>query len=501
MTAGCTSRMRAGVLHLTLDTRGSTVNVFTPAVAAELEHELRRGLESGARAVVLESKKPGSFINGVGLLLAASSHEPGAAMERAAGLQRCYEALASAPVPTIAAIAGNCYGCGLELALACDYRVAQDSYDTHFYMPELRDYSFIPLFGGTQRLPRLLGLGNAMRILLGERIDARGAERVGLVDLLAPPEELHTAVNGLLRDRGLAKWDAPRARRGRAPRVGGLPGPERDLALECLRLARLPLARGYRLHEGLREELASFWQTVRRPESTRAMSFFFVRQAAKAHAIGSAAYHRPARLRVQLDASDLSAVLRGRPLSGIEFVTRSPQIAFSRAKVRGALTCSIGPGQGVDCLAHLPFPARAEPVPPIELAPAVSHDGPWHRGAALFQFLEQSGFAPVVTRRFTSGRLLEAFERALRVSWPHARRALLEFGYRLPASLARRLASRLPRRGAHTGDAAKRASAALAREAARALDDGALMHRSQADLLAHLLTGYPVTRGPLLRQG
>src|SRR5437868_10179425 len=172
MIAGCTVALRGGVLSLTLGTRGSSVNVFTPAVALELERELQAGLAAGARAVVLQSAKPGSFVNRVGLLLAASSHAQGAAMERAHALQRCYETLAAAPVPTIAAVEGNCYGCGLELALTCDYRVARDSYDTHFYMPELRDYAFIPLFGGTQRLPLLLGLRAGMQVLLGERLDA-----------------------------------------------------------------------------------------------------------------------------------------------------------------------------------------------------------------------------------------------------------------------------------------------------------------------------------------
>ena len=114
MIAGCTGALRGGVLYLTLDTRGSSVNVFTPAVALELERELEAGLAAGARAVVLQSAKPGSFVNGVGLLLAASSHAQGAAMERAHTLRRCYERLAAAPVPTIAAIEGNCYGCGLE---------------------------------------------------------------------------------------------------------------------------------------------------------------------------------------------------------------------------------------------------------------------------------------------------------------------------------------------------------------------------------------------------
>src|SRR2546423_1503975 len=298
MTAGCTGALRGGVLYLTLDTRGSSVNVFTPAVALELERELQAGLAAGARAVVLQSAKPGRFVNGVGLLLAASSHAQGAAMERAHALRRCYERLAAAPVPTIAAIEGNCYGCGLELALACDYRIARDSYDTHFYMPELRDYAFVPLFGATQRLPRLLGLRAAMEVLLGERVDARRAARIGLVDRLASTQGVAGTLRSLLSELRARRWPKrppePRAISG-APAIDALPGPERRLARECLRLARPPFARGYRLEAGLREELASFWSSLGTKESERAMSFFFVRQAAKAHAIGSAAYQRPPR--------------------------------------------------------------------------------------------------------------------------------------------------------------------------------------------------------------
>jgi len=501
MTAGCTAALRGGILHLTLDTRGSSVNVFTPAVALELERELRDGLAKGARAVVLESAKPGSFINGVGLLLAASSHAEGAAMERARTLQRCYATLAAAPVPTIAAIAGNCYGCGLELALACDYRIARDSYDTHFYMPELRDYAFIPLFGGTQRLPRLLGLRRGMEVLLGERVDARRAERMGLVDQLAPGPSIDGAVRSFLsslRTRGWPKREQRPARADAPPPVDGLPGPERRLARECLLLARLPFSRGYRLEEGLREELASFWRSLGTKESQQAMSFFFVRQAAKAHAIGSASYERPPRLSLSVAPAnpalrELRQILSHRRLPGIA-LRRKGTLAFADAKVSGAFTCTLdGLRTDGDCSAFLPFPG--EPVPAIEIVPSQAEAPPWRRGAALFQVLEQAGFAPVVTRardRFMSERLISAFRAVVGVA--PARRALLEFGYRLPASLARKL--RPGGSGDRLGD---QVAAALAAECVRALDEGALGHPSQADLLAHVLFGFPVIRGGLLR--
>jgi len=499
MKAGCTGAIRSGILHLTLDTRGSSVNVFTPAVALEVERELEAGLKKGARAVVLRSAKPGSFVNGVGLLLAASSHSEGAALDRARALQRCYERLAAAPVPTIAAIEGNCYGCGLELALTCDYRLAHDSYDTHFYMPELRDYAFIPLFGGTQRLPRLLGLRAGMELLLGTRVDARRAARIGLVDQLAPMSGMEAELRSFLsrlRDGGWRKRSSRPSRGSGAVSLKSVPGPERKLAEECLRLARLPFAPGYRLEAGLREELKSFWQTLATSDSERAMSLFFVRQAAKAHAIGSAAYARPPRLMLTIRPENAAlrrfqAILRRRRLPGIAFRRRGA-IAFAPTKVPGAFTCAFGAGGDADCTAFLPFAADL-PGLPIEIVPR-GGEIPWIAGAPLFQVLEQAGFAPVVTRArdgFVIERLLAAFEGARAGA---SQEALLEFGFRLPKPLLRRM----PVHG-RDDTAGRRISLALAAESIRALDARELTHPSQADLLAQTLFGFPVVRGGLLR--
>jgi enoyl-CoA hydratase/carnithine racemase len=501
MTAGCTGALRGGILYLTLDTRASSVNVLTSAVAAELERELEAGLAAGARAVVIRSAKRGSFINGAQLLLAASTRPDGPGAQRGSVLRRSYAALAAAPVPTIAVVEGNCYGCGLELALTCDYRIAADSYDTHFYMTELRDYAIIPFFGGTQRLPRLLGLRTAMDVLLGERVDARRALRIGLVDRLAPAASVTAKVRSFLASLRARKWPKRSSfpsRASSAPDFARLPGPERPLAREYLRLARLPFTHGYEMEEGLREETASFWRTNASDEARHAMSFFFVRQAAKAHAIGSASYERPRRLALSVREDNpslrkLARILSGRRLPGIE-LKRAGALAFAAAKVPGAFTCvlGVGPRSDGDCAAFLPLPDQ--PIPVIELVPA-AEERPWRPGVALFQVLEQAGFAPVVTRaqdRFVSQRLIDAFRNA--AGSDPARQALLEFGYRLPQALARRL-----RQGGSGSGIAERVSEALASECIRALDEGALTHPAQADLLAHLLFGFPVTRGGLLR--
>jgi enoyl-CoA hydratase/carnithine racemase len=101
---------------------------------------------------------------------------------------RWNDLIAGCRKPTIAAIQGVCLGGGLEMALACDIRIA--SREAIFGLPEVR-LALIPGAGGTQRLPRIVGLGHAMRLILtGDRIDANEAWRIGLVSEVVPSEEL-----------------------------------------------------------------------------------------------------------------------------------------------------------------------------------------------------------------------------------------------------------------------------------------------------------------------
>jgi enoyl-CoA hydratase/carnithine racemase len=98
------------------------------------------------------------------------------------------DVIAASPKPTIAAIQGYCLGGGLELALACDVRIAAD--DAVFGLPEVK-LAIIPGAGGTQRLPRVVGLGHALKFILsGERMDAEEAFRIGLVNELVTHESL-----------------------------------------------------------------------------------------------------------------------------------------------------------------------------------------------------------------------------------------------------------------------------------------------------------------------
>lgn len=109
--------------------------------------------------------------------------------------RRVYHAVAECPVPVIAMIDGYCLGGGCELAMSADLRIA--SADSIFGQPEIA-LAIIPGGGGTQRLPRLVGLGQAMRLILtGDRIDAATALRLGLVEQVVPAGELEDATREL----------------------------------------------------------------------------------------------------------------------------------------------------------------------------------------------------------------------------------------------------------------------------------------------------------------
>ena len=178
---------------VTFDRPGAKVNVLSSGVMRRLDDvitEIQDAASSGkVRSVVLRSGKPATFIAGADVNEIASITDPaeGAAAARAG--QQVFNRLNALPVPTIAAIDGVCLGGGTELALACTYRIASDRKETKIGLPEIQ-LGIIPGFGGTTRLPRLIGMRNALEIILpGRPVDARKAERMGLVD-----ERVHPAI-------------------------------------------------------------------------------------------------------------------------------------------------------------------------------------------------------------------------------------------------------------------------------------------------------------------
>ena len=177
-----------GVAILTFDTPGSPVNVLSREVLAEVE-ELLKIVESdpAIRAAVLASGKRDSFIAGADLdqVLAMETAAEGAAFSRSG--HRILDRIERCPKPVVAAIHGAALGGGLEVALACRYRVASEHPKTVLALPEVM-LGLLPGGGGTERLPKRIGLPAALPMLLtGKRLRARQALRAGLVDLLTSP--------------------------------------------------------------------------------------------------------------------------------------------------------------------------------------------------------------------------------------------------------------------------------------------------------------------------
>jgi 3-hydroxyacyl-CoA dehydrogenase/enoyl-CoA hydratase/3-hydroxybutyryl-CoA epimerase len=152
-------------------------------------------------AVIFRSAKPGCFIAGADIkLLRAAAGRPEAhpdVLAMAHAGQGLFARIASLPQTTVAAIDGACLGGGLELALACDARVASDSEKTVLGLPEVQ-LGILPGWGGTQRLPRLIGFLPALELIVaGKRLDARKALKAGLVDRLAGAPFLMDAARAL----------------------------------------------------------------------------------------------------------------------------------------------------------------------------------------------------------------------------------------------------------------------------------------------------------------
>lgn len=183
-----TLERRDGIVRLVLDLPGEPINKINRAVGEELDRLVERLVGDGdARAVVLTSGKPGSFIAGADIdeFVALRSREEAHELVRRG--QAHVNRLADVGKPVVAAIHGACLGGGLEAALACAYRVATDDPKTRIGLPEVQ-LGIIPAAGGCQRLPRLIGVRAALDIILaGKQLPARRAFELGIVDELVHP--------------------------------------------------------------------------------------------------------------------------------------------------------------------------------------------------------------------------------------------------------------------------------------------------------------------------
>jgi len=185
-------RLDDGVVVLSFQVPGHAQNVLTAEFLNDLSQALDR-LASGPPpvSVVLQSSRPGSFFAGADISRLDRLHDTSPAeIERLCGTGReLFARLSSQPWPSVAIIDGICLGGGLELALACDLRVATDAGHTSLGFPEVK-LGLLPGWGGTVRLARLIGPGAAVELAAaGENVDGRAAARMGLVDACVPPDQ------------------------------------------------------------------------------------------------------------------------------------------------------------------------------------------------------------------------------------------------------------------------------------------------------------------------
>ena len=177
------------------------VNALSAPLLEELEAEVARLDENDAvRAIVLVGAGERAFVAGADISEFPSLREAAADTQEAGsarGIQKLGQRMDAARTPFVAAIQGYCLGGGLELAMCCDVRVVSE--DAQLGQPEIK-LGLIPGGGGTQRLPRLVGIGRALLLnLTGDFVDAKTAYDWGLVEKVVPREELRDAALEIAR--------------------------------------------------------------------------------------------------------------------------------------------------------------------------------------------------------------------------------------------------------------------------------------------------------------
>ena len=188
-----------GIAVLSLDRKDSPVNAMSQDVLLELGDIIERLAIDPPKGVVVRSTKAAGFIAGADLKEFQEFDRRGTVNDAIRRGQTVYQKLAELPCPTVAAIHGHCLGGGTELALACRYRVASNDASTRIGLPETQ-LGIFPGWGGSARLPQLVGAPAAMDMMLtGRTLSASAARSIGLVDKVAAPAVLVDAAVSLLQ--------------------------------------------------------------------------------------------------------------------------------------------------------------------------------------------------------------------------------------------------------------------------------------------------------------
>jgi 3-hydroxyacyl-CoA dehydrogenase/enoyl-CoA hydratase/3-hydroxybutyryl-CoA epimerase len=217
---------------ITLDDPESSVNLLTAPSLALLDRligELESRIATGKLvAVVVRSAKPGSFVHGLDVRELERVRDRSDAFEKSREGQRIFRRLERLTVPTLAAVDGMCLGGGTELITACDHRIASDDAPTRLGLPEVK-LGILPGFGGSVRLPALVGIQSALDLILsGKTISAR-AKRIGLLDRVAPKARFEMEVSAFLKEILAGKARGKPRKKPLAKRLLEDTGPGRSL--------------------------------------------------------------------------------------------------------------------------------------------------------------------------------------------------------------------------------------------------------------------------------
>ncbi|WP_061035787.1 MULTISPECIES: fatty acid oxidation complex subunit alpha FadJ [Vibrio] len=175
------------IAWLAIDVPNEKMNTLQAAFADEMKEIFAQLKDTnGVKGMIIHSLKPDNFVAGADVRMLEACTTASEAEALAKQGQDLFQQLSELPYPVVAAIHGPCLGGGLELALACDYRVCTDSDKTRLGLPEVQ-LGLLPGSGGTQRLPRLIGLLPSLDLILtGKQLRAKKAKKLGVVDACVP---------------------------------------------------------------------------------------------------------------------------------------------------------------------------------------------------------------------------------------------------------------------------------------------------------------------------
>ena len=192
-------RQDNGIAHLVMDVIGETMNTLKAEFSEEIDEVLKEiRNDNTIKGIVLLSGKKDSFVAGADINMLASCQSASEATALSRQGQMIFDQIESLAIPVVAAINGACLGGGLELAMACHARICSDSGKTALGLPEVQ-LGLLPGSGGTQRLPKLVGIQKALDMMLtGKQLRAKQALKAGLVVDVVPNSILVSAAEELV---------------------------------------------------------------------------------------------------------------------------------------------------------------------------------------------------------------------------------------------------------------------------------------------------------------